>query len=107
MLVAAGHLAPARTLSSTSRASAAGERSEVVADAEPDSVKIRSEQRFSRACLRDSTAPEPDLHGLELLLDHEGVRLDGAAGAGPAQEVLEPLEHLRAGPGGDDLSRHP
>ena len=51
--------------------------------------------------------PQPHLHGLELLLDHEGVGLDGAPGARAAQEVLEPIEHLGLGSGGEGRPRHP
>jgi hypothetical protein len=36
---------------------------------------------------------EPDLGGLDLLLDHEGVGLDRALGAGSAEEVLESIQH--------------
>src|SRR5262249_8350805 len=46
---------------------------------------------------------QADLNGLALLLHHEGVGFDRAARARPTEEVLEPFEHLRSGPGGDAL----
>jgi hypothetical protein len=36
---------------------------------------------------------EADLDGLDFLLDHERIRFDSPARPGPAEEVLESIEH--------------
>ena len=38
---------------------------------------------------------EPDLNGLKLLLDHEGIGLDRPVAASPSEEIVQPVEHDR------------
>ena len=68
----------------------------MVADAEPDCREDPEGAAVLAGVLQGLDGPQADLHGLELLLDHEGVGLHGALSAGAPQEVLQPAQHLSA-----------